>query len=106
MMPPRRDRLELEGGVIYDLVGNATEWALDTWNRQDEPCWMRSGPLVDPVCTEPSPSQGDVRVFRTGSWLVGARQAAAAYRAPLIGNISSGQGIDLGFRCARPGSAP
>ncbi|HZO16495.1 MAG TPA: SUMF1/EgtB/PvdO family nonheme iron enzyme [Polyangiaceae bacterium] len=105
-MPPRRDRLELEGGVIYDLVGNATEWALDTWNRQDEPCWMRAGPLVDPWCNQPSPSQGDVRVFRTGSWLVGARQAAAAYRSPLLGNIASGQGIDLGFRCARRGITP
>jgi formylglycine-generating enzyme required for sulfatase activity len=106
--PPRLDRLELEGGTLFDVIGNATEWALDLWNRQGEPCWYQGGVLMNPLCNQPSPSEGEsYRVFRTGSWVVGPRQAAAAYRSPLIGSIDVGQGIDLGFRCARAaGGAP
>lgn len=100
--PPRRDRLELPGGTIFDLVGNATEWARDLYNRQSEPCWAAAGVYHEPLCETVSPADGLLYSFRLGSYAVGARQAVAAYRHGLR-DISLGHGIDLGFRCARPG---
>ena len=102
--PPRRDRLDLAGGPIFDLVGNAAEWVSDSWNRQDEPCWSGGGVYRDFECGQPSPADGDARVFRGGSWIIGPRQATAAHRGgPLRDvDITNGQGIDLGFRCVRP----
>src|SRR5690606_27131226 len=99
--PPRRDRLALPGGTLFDLVGNAAEWARDLYNRQLEPCWAGGGVYFNPLCELPSPADGPLHTFRLGSYAVGARQAMAAYRAGL-GGISQGNGIDLGFRCARP----
>lgn len=101
--PPRLDRLVLAQGAVYDLVGNAAEWVLDAWNRQTEPCWSSGGVYRDPLCTAPS-IDGVARVFRGGSWIIGPRQAIAAYRGgPLTdAGVAAGQGIDLGFRCVRP----
>ena len=100
----RRDRLALMGGEIYDLVGNVSEWALDRWNRQGEPCWSAGGVYVDPLCAQDSPADGSFPVFRLGSFAVGSRQAIAAARAFIDSDVAkNGNGIDLGFRCARPG---
>lgn len=100
----RRDRLSLPGGDIYDLVGNVSEWALDRWNRQSEPCWSMGGVYVDPVCLQDSPLDGSFPVFRLGSFAVGSRQAIAAARSFIDSQVAkNGNGIDLGFRCARPG---
>ena len=104
LAPPRRDRLSLPGGAIYDLVGNVSEWALDRWNRQSEPCWSVGGVYVDPVCLQDSPLDGSFPVFRLGSFAVGSRQAIAAARSFIDSQVAkNGNGIDLGFRCARPG---
>jgi formylglycine-generating enzyme required for sulfatase activity len=104
VVPPRRDRLELVGGTIYDLVGNATEWVRDAWNRQNEPCWAQPGVFFDPFCEQPSPADGPFPVFRLGSFAVGGRQAIAGYRS-FISEASTltGNGVDLGFRCVRSG---
>lgn len=100
----RRDRLSLPGGTIYDLVGNVSEWALDRWNRQGEPCWSAGGVYVDPLCQLDSPLDLAFPVYRLGSFAVGARQAIAAARSFIGSEVAkNGNGIDLGFRCARPG---
>jgi formylglycine-generating enzyme required for sulfatase activity len=98
----RRDRLELAGGVVYDLVGNASEWTVDDWNRQDEACWSGGGVYVDPRCQGASPKDGPLHTYRLGSYTVGARQAMAATRFALVGEPGI-NGIDLGFRCVSPG---
>jgi formylglycine-generating enzyme required for sulfatase activity len=102
---PRRDRLSLPGGDVFDLVGNATEWVRDRWNRQTDPCWTGGGVYLDPLCAQDSPTDGPFPVFRLGSFAVGPRQAVAAARN-YISSASAllGNGIDLGFRCVRPGS--
>jgi formylglycine-generating enzyme len=99
--PPRRDRLELAGGTVFDLVGNATEWARDVYNRQTEPCWSGGGVYRNPLCETESPADGFLHAFRLGSYAVGARQAVAAYRHGLD-DSNPIYTIDLGFRCARP----
>jgi formylglycine-generating enzyme required for sulfatase activity len=101
----RRDRLELDGGAIFDVVGNVAEWVDDSWNRQTEPCWSSGGVHRDPLCRQSSALDGDALVFRGGSWIVGPRQATAAARGGPLTSIAQGQGIDLGFRCARPAAA-
>jgi formylglycine-generating enzyme required for sulfatase activity len=95
---PRRDRLELESGTVFDLVGNVSEFALDTWNTQDDPCWSKGGVYVDPVCGDGSPMND--HVIRGGSWIVQADNAAAATRAWYPGGAIVSN--DIGFRCARP----
>ncbi|HRG99410.1 MAG TPA: SUMF1/EgtB/PvdO family nonheme iron enzyme [Polyangiaceae bacterium] len=94
----RRDSLTLRGGVIRDLAGNVSEWALDRFNRQDEACWSAAGPRRDPLCT--LPGGGGVQLaVRGGSWLASGGALAASARAA--------QDLDTfqpftGFRCARP----
>jgi formylglycine-generating enzyme required for sulfatase activity len=94
-----RDRLALPTGEVVDLAGNVREWALDRWNREDEPCW--SAPILeDPRCEMPSVVDGDARATRGGhfddvpallqasvrSWLANEEQAVSAL---------------IGVRCAR-----
>jgi formylglycine-generating enzyme required for sulfatase activity len=98
---PRRDNLVLSSGIVHDLVGNASEWALDRWNRQEEPCWSHGGVYVAPFCDAVS-VDGDLRVFRGGSWLVQASSAAAAFRSAIPENAMALNTVDLGFRCALP----
>ncbi|MBL0193911.1 MAG: SUMF1/EgtB/PvdO family nonheme iron enzyme [Myxococcales bacterium] len=93
----RRDSLPLEGGVLRDLAGNVSEWALDRFSRQDEACWSTPGPRRDPLCT--LAGQGSPRLaVRGGSWLASGKTLAASSRAA--------EGLDayepfIGFRCAR-----
>jgi formylglycine-generating enzyme required for sulfatase activity len=98
---PRRDALVLPGGIVHDLVGNASEWVLDRWNRQEEPCWSHGGVYFAPFCDAAS-SDGDLRMFRGGSWLVPASSAAAASRSAIPENATALNTVDLGFRCAQP----
>jgi len=93
--PPRRDRLELDGGTIFDLVGNANEFVGDTFNRQDEPCWSAGGVYVDPLCA----TSGAQIPLRGGSSLEFAFAAAAAQRFPVAASAYS---YGTGFRCASP----
>jgi len=98
--PPRRDRLELPTGVIFDLVANVAEWARDDWNRQQEECWHDGGAYRDPMCALPSPSDGALHTVRGGAWFGTTTQSVAAARIPSSDNAS----IYVGFRCVRPAS--
>lgn len=98
--PPRlRDRLVLPTGTVFDLEGNVTEWARDTWNRQDEPCWTHEGPnvFVDPLCETPG-VDGDLRPIRGGGWGSNASTLRAAHRTA---NKAIEAALTGGMRCAR-----
>jgi len=99
-MPERRDRIELPGGTVYDLVGNMCEFSRDLWNRQDEACWSAPGVYVDPVCDMVSPADGLKHSYRGGCWDIIARLSTSASREGLADNATLGL-IGLGFRCAR-----
>jgi formylglycine-generating enzyme required for sulfatase activity len=103
--PPRRDRFELPGGTVYDLVGNMCELSRDLWNRQDEPCWSKPGVYTDPVCTAPSPADGPKHVYRGGCWDIIARLSTSASREGIPDDATAGL-IGLGYRCARPATGP
>src|SRR5581483_4340900 len=91
------DVLHLEGGDIFDVVGNVVEWTRDLWQRQDEPCWSSGGVYVDPVCTNPSTIDVRASSMRGGSFIDSPLAAAAASR-----NFYTGFVPFIGFRCARP----
>ncbi len=92
-----RDRLQLGGVTIVDLVGNVSEWTIDKWQRTTEPCWD-SPLLFNPKCATVSPIDGDIQVIRGGSWPVTKGEAQSAQRNPKAGLARP----QTGFRCARP----
>lgn len=95
-----RDRSTLPGGEVVDLAGNVQEWALDRWNRQEEPCWG-VGLFDNPSCDLPSPADGgDVRVLRGGDWAGDEVTMRAAVRTRLV-NETQAVSARVGFRCAR-----
>jgi sulfatase modifying factor 1 len=109
--PNQRDRLVLSGGVIHDLVGNASEWVRDDWSSQDTACWSSGGVFVDPWCQidKPAPMPGCggqcpdnffVQFYRGGNWIDGDRDAAAANRKDLAPPQELGADR-VGFRCVR-----
>ncbi|APR76142.1 Adenylate cyclase [Minicystis rosea] len=91
-----RDRLELEGGTIVDLMGNLIEWMRDDWATDDEPCW--SAPILhDPVCeSDGHPLTYSIR----GSGWAGtpARASEREFNEVSMPNVGS---MQIGFRCAR-----
>ncbi len=97
-----RDRLELSGGTILDLVGNVTEWVEDQWNVHGETCWKRPGVYLDPVCETASTTPGGshLKALHGGDWLVTAGQLAYTVRiaAPSFSGYYS---PEVGFRCVR-----
>jgi formylglycine-generating enzyme required for sulfatase activity len=95
--PQRTDRLNVESGTVWDLVGNVSEWSADSWNRQTESCWTQPGVYRDPTCSGTS-VDGPFATVRGGSWLEIPAGASAASRAAAIGNKDP----EFGFRCARP----
>jgi formylglycine-generating enzyme required for sulfatase activity len=98
-----RDRLVLPTGTIYDLAGNVAEWALDDWNRHDEPCWTPLGVYSDPVCHGKSATDGVAHTIRGGDWLVTRGQLSRGGRAAATNLLVS---PEIGFRCARPAQLP
>ena len=96
----RLDRLDLPTGTLVDLAGNVDELVRDTWNRPDEPCWLRPGIYTDPVCTAPSPADGAQLVARSGNWISEAAGLEAVTRTNVL---STSIGLDRGFRCAYAG---
>ena len=72
---------------LYDMLGNVDEWCADWRGDYEEG-------VDDPV----GPSSGQRRVFRGGSWSVGARYVRAAYR---LGFTPGGRDYVLGFRLVR-----
>jgi formylglycine-generating enzyme required for sulfatase activity len=103
--PPRRDRLDLPTGTVFDLVGNMCELTRDRWNRQSEPCWSKPGVYTDPLCDQPSPADGTEHVYRGGCWDITAQLSTTASREGISDGATSGL-IGLGFRCARPAMGP
>lgn len=96
--PPKADRFETPHGTVYDLVGNVSELALDTWSRQIEPCWAQPGIFVDPVCTTPTTIDTKFpHTIRGASFTDEARLGLAAHR----NGVEGGWGPRIGFRCAR-----
>jgi formylglycine-generating enzyme required for sulfatase activity len=94
-----RDTLALDGGAVLDLAGNLSEWAVDQWNREDEPCWSSPGVYIDPVCNQPSKADGaDGRRVLGGHWLRPGPQLRAALRS---WTQATNIGPWIGFRCAR-----
>ena len=75
---------------LYDMSGNALEWAQDWYGRD----YYSSSPNVDPQ----GPSTGVARVARGGSWHYFARECRAAYRAGSFAWLSHHY---FGFRLAR-----
>jgi sulfatase modifying factor 1 len=99
-----RDALALPGGaVVYDLAANLIEWALDSWNAPDEPCWSQPGVYRDPMCNRNSPSLGPSHVVRGGSWIDSGDYLLATNRdsADSSSPTDPSVGPALGFRCAR-----
>ena len=96
----RRDVLSFGGASVVDLSGNVSEWARDTYQALDGPCWG-PGLRADPLCAQPSKAGDLGHVFRGGSWrgaVIGlrAQTARGAGAAPIHDEID-----DVGFRCAR-----
>lgn len=99
-LPPgsgERDRLDLDGRVVVDLVGNLNEWTRDFWNRLSEPCWADRPLLDNPQCAVPSVGQPELRTVK-GFNFVGAVSPVAVR----IGRSAAAQAMQRGFRCVRP----
>ena len=86
------------GGHIVDLIGNVTEFAVDTFANYASNCW-RGAPLGDPSCRS---KYGNERVATRGTgWGTTAiENLLATFRlsAPFDGYTP-----ETGFRCVRPG---
>jgi sulfatase modifying factor 1 len=96
----RRDVLHLPGGAIYDLIGNVSEWARDSYQLQSEPCWSPPGVLQDPQCQQASPSLQALNEVRGGSWQDGGTELVAAVRSVQAVNSAS---PFVGYRCFAAG---
>lgn len=93
-----RDRLRLGGDELVDLAGNVTEWAQDTWNREDEACWG-TGLFEDPVCSAPSLVDPAGRTIRGGHYESLELGLRAAVRKRVFNDMLAVSGL-VGFRCA------
>jgi formylglycine-generating enzyme required for sulfatase activity len=89
-----RDQLTLPTGVVTDLAGNVSEWALDSYQPLEGACWVRPGTnvLVDPLCAD-STTQ---KAVRGGSWGLDEIFLRATFRFRM--DVPA---ADTGFRCAR-----
>jgi len=75
---------------LYDMHGNVWEWVQDRYGEK-----YPTGSVTDPT----GPSAGDLRVYRSGSWLqvpAASRSAARKYDSPEYHRTNN-----LGFRVVR-----
>jgi formylglycine-generating enzyme required for sulfatase activity len=80
-----------------DQAGNVSEWCEDVW---DPEAYRQRDGQRDPVAPiVPTIGDAAARCLRGGSWSLGARNLAAAYRGSLR---SSARYWDIGFRCLLP----
>ena len=92
-----RDILRLRNGaVVQDLVGNLSEWTLDSWQPRGGSCWADPKVAFDPLCTA-----GELHTVRGGSWLDTLAASEAWSRVGVAGDPGSTR-IGVGFRCAYP----
>lgn len=94
-----RDVFDIDGVTVRDLAGNVSEWALDVYESQDEPCWSGGGVRRDPMCTADD-TFDRVRTVRGGSWLSTGSSLTAASRQGRSVRIPR---PEIGVRCTRPG---
>jgi len=99
-----RDRVEIEGGTVFDLAGNVGEWTSDTFNEPWEACWNREGSqvFVNPSCAIPGEEGEGYHAVRGGLWYGPAALTRAAARYAQ----SPDPGVHTGFRCVRSATAP
>jgi formylglycine-generating enzyme required for sulfatase activity len=93
------DRVDLPGGTVLDLVGNAMEFVRDTWSDEGGPCW--NAPLLyDPVCAQGAPGNPAMRrVLRGGDFAEPLGPVTSRkHDDPVTAMSVSPQ---IGFRCAR-----
>lgn len=101
---PGRDRVELEGGTVFDLAGNLSEWTSDFFHQPWEPCWNRQGSqvFVDPSCAGPGMEFPTARTVKGGLWFGPSYLTRAAVRFAQ----PEGAGIQTGLRCVRSATGP
>jgi formylglycine-generating enzyme required for sulfatase activity len=97
----RLDRILLgDTRTVLDLAGNLSEWAVDTFSRQDEPYWSKNGLFKDPVADVASTAEPSwVSVARGGNW----QTVPVNLRAITRNGMPDGSySVGIGFRCAGP----
>jgi len=72
---------------LYDMSGNVYEW-----------CWDWNGNYASADVTDPLGASGSSRVYRGGSWNLGASYCSVAYRS---GASPYGRQSIVGFRVVR-----
>jgi sulfatase modifying factor 1 len=93
----KRDRLVLPTGTIFDLAGNVAEFARDTWNYHDEPCWSPTTIYRDPICSKQG-TEGEARAVRGGDWVIAGGELARQGRVVSPPRLAT---PEIGFRCVR-----
>lgn len=100
----KRDRFTVGAAEIVDVAGNVSEWVVDLWNRDDDPCF-RASILRNPRCETPSERDGKAWIVRGGAFASGAATTRAAVRSRLEYDRGETRAVNdsIGFRCARGG---
>jgi formylglycine-generating enzyme required for sulfatase activity len=91
--PAGTGRLDRAGDIV-DLGANLSEWTLDHFQLDDEPCWAPAL-LVDPVCGVPG-RLADARSAKGGHFQSTPVEYAQIRREKSASNE------EVGFRCAYP----
>jgi formylglycine-generating enzyme required for sulfatase activity len=96
-----RDRIDVDGGTVVDLMGNLSEWMADDWAEEGEPCWSASL-LYNPLCTQESTLVPFTLTLRGANWNDPVYLLQAAVRDKIAATGTNKASTRAGFRCARP----